>query len=68
MEGGMAKRPDEIVAENIAKEFKNLSLIQEDEISDFVQKLSNGNLSIEDWKLMAELIIEEEGAENGQED
>jgi len=64
----MAKRPDEIVAENIAKEFKNLSLIQEDEISDFVQKLSNGNLSIEDWKLMAELIIEEEGAENGQED
>ena len=63
----MTKRPDEIVAENIANKFKTIKLLQDDKVADFVRKLSNGTLSTEDWKLMAELTVEKEGgANNGQ--
>jgi hypothetical protein len=67
MEGGMTKRPDEIVAENIAGELQKNNLISEDKVNEFTRKLSNGSLSIEDWKLMAELAVEEsKGGQNGQ--
>jgi len=65
----MTKRPDEIVAEKIAEEIQRNNLIPENKITEFTRKLSNGSLSIEDWKLLAELPIEEDkGGQNGQKD
>jgi hypothetical protein len=69
MEGGMTKRPDEIVAEKIVEKLQKNNLIPENRITEFTRKLSSGNLSIEDWKLLAELSIEEDkGGQNGQKD
>ena len=63
----MTEKPDEIVAEKIVDEFQKRDLIREDKVEDFRQKLSNGDLSVEDWKLMAELTIEEEeGIDNAE--
>ena len=62
----MTKRPDEIVAETIGREFCIHGLIQLDKADEIVKKLGNGILSVEDWKLMAELTLEKkEVTENG---
>ena len=63
----MTEKPDEIVAEKIVDEFQKRDLIRKDKVEDFRQKFSNGDLSVEDWKLMAELTIEEEeGNDNAE--
>ena len=63
----MTEKPDEIVAEKIVDEFQKRDLIRKDKVEDFRQKFSNGDLSVEDWKLMAELTIEEEeGIDNAE--
>ena len=63
----MTKRPDEIVAENIVERLKKDNLIPGNKVNEFTRKLSGGSLSIEDWKVMAELTIEEsKGGQNGQ--
>jgi hypothetical protein len=63
----MTQEPDEIVVEKIASEFLKYGLIEEAEIEDFAHKLSDGQMSSEDWQLMAELSIKrEEGTENAQ--
>lgn len=62
----MTEKPDEIVADKIVDEFQKRGLIRKDKVEDFRQNFSNGDLSIEDWKLMAELTIEEEGLDNAE--
>lgn len=63
----MTEKPDEIVAEKIVDEFQKRDLIRKDKVEGFRQKFSNGDLSVEDWKLMAELTIEEEeGIDNAE--
>jgi hypothetical protein len=61
----MVQRPDEIVAERIVGEFLKNGLIEETE--NLACKLSNGQISSEDWKLIAKLSIEKAGGtENAQ--
>lgn len=63
----MTQNPDEFVAEKIAGEFLKYGLIGEAEIGGFAHKLSDGQMSSEDWKLMAKLSVEKaEGTENAQ--
>jgi len=65
----MSDSPDKVVADKIVSEFREKGLIREDRVEDFTRRLSSGNLSVEDWKLMAELAIEEtEGSKNAQQD
>jgi len=65
----MTKKPDEIVAEGIIDKFKNQGLIEEDKANSISNKLVSGNLSVEDWKLIAELAEDNtEETENGQKD
>ncbi len=67
MVNNMTQKPDKIVAEKIASEFQKYSLIEESEIEDFKNKISDGQMSSEDWQLMATLgIRREEGKENAQ--
>jgi hypothetical protein len=63
----MALKPDEIVAERIAGEFLKNGLIEEAKMENFARKLSGGQMSSEDWKLIAKLSIEKAGeTENAQ--
>ena len=54
----MIEKPDKIVAESIHKKLKEAKLLKDSYLSDIVDKLSSGNITEEDWKLMAELSIE----------
>ncbi|GAX62375.1 hypothetical protein SCALIN_C31_0009 [Candidatus Scalindua japonica] len=65
----MIEKPDKIVAESIHKKLKEANLLKDRYLSDIVDKLSSGNISEEDWKLMAELSIESnEGVSNVKKD
>lgn len=54
----MIEKPDKIAAESIHKKLKEAKLLKDCYLSNIVDKLSSGNISEEDWKLMAELSIE----------
>jgi len=63
----MTKSADQIVAEKIVEEFRKRKLVKENRLEGLAKKLAEGRFSSEDWKLMAELEIEnaKEG-ENGE--
>lgn len=54
----MIEKPDKIVAESIHKKLEESKLLKDNYLSGIVDKLSSGNISEEDWKLMAELSLE----------
>ena len=65
----MIEKPDKIVAESIYEKLKEAKLLKETHLSGIVDKLSFGNISEEDWKLMAELSLEKkEGEKNAKKD
>ena len=65
----MIKKPDETVAEKIINKFKAQNLIEEEKAANLLNKLSGGDFSVEDWKLIAELADEgTEGVDNGETD
>jgi hypothetical protein len=55
----MSDTPDSIVADKILAKVKSEELISEEKSDDFLTKLKDGDISAEDWKLYAELGIEE---------
>ena len=65
----MTKKPDEIVADEIIKKLKDQGLIEEGKEAGLLNKLSGGDYSVDDWKLLAELSDDNnEGAKNAKTD
>lgn len=58
------KQPDKIVAETIKEKLKVKKLLKDTHSSSIADKLSAGNISEHDWKLMAELSLETDGGES----
>jgi len=54
----MIEKPDKTVAESIHNKLKEKKLLKDSYLSGIVEKLSSGNISEEEWKLMAELSLE----------
>jgi hypothetical protein len=50
----MSKTPDEVVAERIALELRDLGLIEIGRIEKFSASLATGRLKVSDWNLLAE--------------
>ena len=66
MEGHMTmEKPDKTVAEAIKKKLTEKNIIKDTHSSTLANKLSSGNISEQDWKLMAELSIESDKGERG---
>ena len=66
MEGHMTmEKPDKTVAEAIKKKLTEKNIIKDTHSSTLANKLSSGNISEQDWKLMAELSIEDDKGERG---
>ena len=63
----MSDSADKIVAERIVAEFQKKDFIRESGPEDFARRLSSGNLSVGDWRRMAEPAIEErDGGKSAQ--
>ena len=59
------EKPDKTVAEAIKKKLTEKNIIKDTHSSTLANKLSSGNISEQDWKLMAELSIEDDKGERG---
>jgi len=59
----MNENPNNIVAEAIKKVFMDAKLLKTSDLNIIIEKLSGGNITEEDWKLMAELSLEKQGVE-----
>ncbi len=61
--------PDQIVAEKIVAELRQKQLTAQESVKELGEKLSAGNLSAEDWRLIAELALARAGKlQNGKTD
>jgi len=50
----MSKTPDDIVAERIAHELRDLGVVEPDRVRQFCADLAAGRLKVADWNLLAE--------------
>lgn len=62
----MIEKPDKAVAESIQKMFTAKKLLKKSDSENIASKLSSGNISEQDWKLMAELSLENKGEGNAK--
>ncbi len=61
--------PDQIVTEKIVAELRQKQLATQESTKELGEKLSVGNLSAEDWRLIAELALAKTGkSQNGKTD
>lgn len=63
----MSECPDKIVAEKIKERFETDKILKDDDLNKLIYKLSEGNISDEDWKLMAELSLEKRDGDGNTE-
>jgi hypothetical protein len=63
----MINKPDKVVAESIKTKLIEKKLIKDSHSTNIINNLSSGNISEQDWKLMAELSLENvEGKSDAQ--
>ena len=61
--------PDQAVTEKIVAELRQKQLTAQESAKELEEKLSAGNLSAEDWRLIAELALTKAGKlQNGKTD
>ncbi len=62
----MKENPDRTVAEAIYNKFKEADLLNDKDLSKITEKLVNGNITEEDWNLMAELALDKKEGEKNE--